>query len=46
MNEASLLAFQMEEIIDSARYVLFGLCTLAMVGVFAYVTYHFMGDDE
>ena len=46
MNEASLLAFQMEEILDSARYVIFGLSTLAMVGVFAYVIYHFMGDDE
>ena len=45
MSETGLLAFQMEEILDTVRYVLCGLGFLAGAGAWIYATY-FMGDEE
>ena len=39
MNEASLLAFQIEEVIDAAKYVLCGFVVVLGVGLWLHATY-------
>tara|TARA_B100000123_G_C25539122_1_gene344426 strand:- start:88 stop:228 length:141 start_codon:yes stop_codon:yes gene_type:complete len=44
MNEASLLAFQIEEVIDAAKYILCGFVIVLGIGLWMHAK--FWRDDE
>ena len=45
MSEAGLLAFQIEEVLDAAVYIVCGFLALSGIGLWLY-TAHFRGDDK
>ncbi len=44
MNEASLLAFQMEEVLDSIKLIVCGLVVIAGIGLWIHATYFREGE--